>query len=79
MLDTEKDSADGSTHDCLLEVVSVTVPDCTGVYVKVKLVEPVVGVTVTEDVLGEPTEGVNVPPFPPSDKVIDSFPLNVEP
>jgi hypothetical protein len=56
---------------------SVTAPVVVGVYVKVNELEPFVGVTVTDEVPGEPTFGVMVPPSEPSAIVIVWEPLKV--
>jgi hypothetical protein len=45
--------------------------------VKAKLLVPFAGVTVTDDVPGEPTLGVIVPPCDPSEIVIVMLPLKL--
>jgi hypothetical protein len=57
--------------------LKASAPTTAGAYVKVNDELPFVGVTVTEDVPGDPTLGVIVPPCEPSEIVIVWLPLNV--
>jgi hypothetical protein len=57
--------------------VRVSAPVTTAVYVNVNDVLPFAGVTVTDEVPDDPTLGVIVPPWEPSEMVTVLLPLNV--